>query len=194
MKLSQLILQRYNPLYNFYLADVWERLPADRLRQRPHPQVNSIAWNLWHIARTEDAGLNRFVLDQPQVLDDGQWNERMNLPWRHHGAGMSFAEVDELDQRVDLTGLHAYCDAVQERTRQVLPQIDALDLDETLTAERLRPILFDEGLAHSDPEGLLQNYLGWSRGKCVLLYCGTHPFQHVGEIGVIASLLGVSFD
>jgi hypothetical protein len=68
------------------------------------------------------------------------------------------------------------------------------DLDTVMEADRLRMILVEEGLAHSNPESLLQNYLGWSKGKCLFNFGLTHPYQHVGEIGVIASLLGVVFD
>jgi len=42
--------------------------------------------------------------------------------------------------------------------------------------------------------GLVANYAGWTRGKCLLNFALTHPYQHVGEMGVIASLLGIEFD
>jgi hypothetical protein len=55
-------------------------------------------------------------------------------------------------------------------------------------------VLFAEGLAYRDPAGLLQNYLGWTKGKCLFNLGLTHTYQHVGEIGVIATLLGIEFD
>ena len=42
----------------------------------------------WMPARTGDAS----ALDVA-----GDWAQRMNIPWRHNGSGMTFAEVDELD-------------------------------------------------------------------------------------------------
>jgi len=60
--------------------------------------------------------------------------------------------------------------------------------------DRLRQILIDEGLAHSNPEGFIKNYLGWSKSKCLLTFGLTHSFQHIGEIETIATLLDVSFD
>jgi hypothetical protein len=194
MDFSQLFLQRYDALYNFWIADVWTRVPDDLLRQRPHLRVNSIVWILWHLTRVEDAGLNRFVTDRTQVLDEGQWMQRMNIPWRHHGSDMSFAEVDDLNQRIDVQALHAYSNAVQARTRVILSQLDLKSLDAIMEEERLRMILFEEGLAHPRSAGLLGNYLGWTKGKCLMNFGMTHPYQHVGEIGVIASLLGVDFD
>jgi hypothetical protein len=193
MDLNQLFLQRYRVLCDIYLADIWETVPYDLMRRRPHPGVNSIAWNLWHISRAEDAGLNRFVVDLPQILFEGGWMERMNIPWRHHGSEMTFAEVDELDERIDIQALREYSKAVQNRTLEILAQIQQVNLDELLQEERVRSIIVEEGLAHSEPEGFIKNYTGWSKGKCLLMFGMTHPFQHVGEIGVIASLLGVVF-
>ena len=70
MDVIPIFLQRYDALYSSYLGEIWKTVPADLMRERPHPQVNSIAWNLWHLTRVEDAGLNRFVVDRAQVLDD----------------------------------------------------------------------------------------------------------------------------
>ncbi len=193
MDIQQLFLQRYDVLYDFWLGGVWELVPDDLMRQRPHPRVNSIVWNLWHLTRVEDAGLNRFVVDRPQVLDEGGWMERMHLPWRHNGSEMSFAEVDDLSQRVELQALHGYADAVRARTLEIIDQVTLDSLDAVLEAGRLRMVLFDEGLAHAGAAGLFENYLGWTKGKCLMNFGLTHPYQHVGEIGVIASLLGVEF-
>lgn len=194
MDVSQLFLQRYDALYSFWIGDLWVRVTDDLMRQRPHPRVNSIAWNLWHLTRVEDAGLNRFVTDRTQVLDEGAWMKQMNIPWRHMGGEMTFAEVDELNQRIDLAALQAYSAAVQVRTREIVTQAGWGNLDAVMEADHLRLILFDEGLAHSHAAGLLENYLGWTKGKCLMNFGLTHPYQHVGEIGVIASLLGVTFD
>ena len=193
MEISRLFLQRYNPLYNAYLAGFWSSVPHDLMRRRPHPRVNSIAWNLWHIARVEDAGVNRFVLDGTQVFDDGGWNETLNIPWRHHGTNMTLAEVDELDERINLPALQAYSRAVEERTRASLSIIDTIDLQVGMEEARLRKILVEEGLAHSEAEGFIRNYLGWTKEKCLLTYGLTHSWQHLGEMEVIASLLGVDF-
>lgn len=191
MDISQLFLQRYDVLCDFFLSSVWENVPAELMRQRPHVRVNSIAWNLWHLTRAEDAGLNRFVVDRSQVLDEGQWMQRMNVPWRHHGTGMTFKEVDELNQRIDLQALRDYSSAVQGRTREIVSQLDPNSLDAVKEVEGVRAILFDEGLAGPHTEGLLENYTGWTKGKWLMLAGLTHPFQHVGEIDVIASLLGL---
>ena len=192
MDVLQAFLERYNPLYNFYIGTVWDGIPKDLLCQRPYPQVNSIAWNVWHLTRVEDGGLNLFVTDGVQVLDEG-WAERMNIPWRHQGSGMTFAEVDELNQRIDLGALRGYSDAVHARTCEIIEHLDPNSLDSVIDAERLRMIIVDQGLAHSNPDSLIGTYLGWSKAKCLFNFGLTHPFLHIGEIDVIAGLLGVTF-
>ena len=193
MNLQQLFLQRYDVLCDFWIGDVWKIVPEGVMRTRPHTRLNSIAWNLWHIARVEDAGLNRFVADRPQVFDDGQWMQPLNVPWRHHGSGMTMPEVDELNSRIDLVALYDYSAAVQARTREIVAQIDPAGLDATMQPEQLRSILFDEGLAHRQAAGLMEAYAGWTKGKCLMNFGLTHSYQHVGVIGVIAKLLGVEF-
>jgi hypothetical protein len=194
MSFAQLFLQRHDVLYGFWLEGFWASVPDAHMRQRPHPRVNSIAWNLWHLARVEDAGVSRFVADLPQVLDEGDWAVKLNVPWRHHGSGMTFAEVDELGQRINLPALREYSQAVAERTREVVASVTLDELDAVVTLYRLQQIVVDEGLGHSDPAGLVANYTGWTKGKCLMNFALTHPYQHVGEMGVIASLLGIEFD
>lgn len=194
MEFDELFFQRYDVLYNFWLEGVWEMVPEATLRERPHPRVNSIVWNLWHIARVEDAGINRFVTDGVQVFDNGGWGDRMNVPWRHHGSEMSFAEVDDLSARINIPALREYAGAVAEKTRAVVSHVSLADLGATLSRETAQKLIMNEGLAHSNPEGFIENYTGWTKGKCLMNFALTHPYQHVGEIGVIASLLGVEFD
>jgi hypothetical protein len=194
MELSQLFFQRYDPLCNFWLPDIWELVPPDKMIQRPHPRVNSIAWILWHMFRVEDAGINRFIADRPQVLDEGNFMDRMNVPYWHNGSDMTLEEVDALSQRINIAGLHDYALAVQTRTREVVSTLTMGDMDAVMDEARLRQILVDEGLAHNSPEGLLQNYLNWNKGKVLFNFAITHPYQHLGEIGTLATLMGVEFE
>jgi len=117
----------------------------------------------------------------------------MDLPWRHHGTEMSIAEVDQLDQRIDCPPCRKYSRAVQARTRAIIKTLEMDDLDAEMDKERLAQIMVNEGLAHSNAEGFIKNYLGWSKGKCLMAFGLTHSWQHVGEMEVIASLLGVEF-
>jgi hypothetical protein len=168
-------------------------LPDERWRRRPHG-LNPVAWLVWHMARCEDAGVNRLVFDRPQVLDDpaARWPERMSLPWRHHGATMPSAEVDELAARADVPALWAYYTAVIDRTRAlVVAGLPDAVLDPPVEPDRLRRVLFDEGMlrpAHPWDRGA-PPFAGRSRGSLLILFGMTHNYGHWHDISTVRGLL-----
>jgi len=190
MDIQTLFLTRYNVLYDGYLADVWQNLTQDQMRQRSNPHLNSIAWNLWHIARVEDAGINRFVADRNQVYDH-DWAGKMNLSLSHYGTAMSYDEVDELTQQINLDGLKEYMGAVRGRTGEVINALTPTTLDLKFDHDELHKILIEGELAHPNAHWLVDAYLGWTKGKALIHFGLTHSFQHIGEISTLASLLDV---
>ena len=52
-------------------------LSDEQMRTPPCPGVNTLTWLVWHMARVEDIGLNRFVTDGEQVFDGGGWGRRL---------------------------------------------------------------------------------------------------------------------
>jgi DinB superfamily len=54
-------------------------LSEDQIRAAAAPGANSIAWLLWHMARSEDIGVNLFVAGRPQVIEDSDWARRLNI-------------------------------------------------------------------------------------------------------------------
>ena len=118
----------------------------------------------------------------------------MNLPWRHIGGGMTYAEVDELDAAIDIAGLHGYSDAVRARTREVVEALDPESLEAPLDSDRLRAVVFEEGLALRNGEEMVAGYSRWTRGNCLMTLGLTHPYQHLGTIGATSRLLGIEYE
>ena len=133
-------LTRYAEVHKGLVDGLFGSLSEAQLRARPHPGVNTVAWLLWHSARIEDVALNRFLSDRQQVL--GDWLERLEVPRRDVGTGMSDAEVDELSTRLDLEALRGYLDAVTSRTLVVVETLRGSDLEAPEPGERgtLAPI------------------------------------------------------
>src|SRR5213596_2095836 len=92
-------------------------LSDEQMRIRPREDLNSLAWIMWHIARTEDVFVNLVLAGRPQVFD-GAWGGRLRVTRRDLGTGMKHAEVTELTQQVDLSALREYRDMVGRRTRE----------------------------------------------------------------------------
>ena len=83
------------------------RLAEQQIRVAPAEGVNTLAWLLWHMARTEDVIVNRFVGDHPQVWDEGDWGRRLRVDLREVGVAMSIDEVQAISSRLDLGALRA---------------------------------------------------------------------------------------
>ena len=167
-------------------------LSDDQLRARPGRSVNSIAWLLWHMARTEDAAVNLVVHAGRQVLDDA-WVRRLRIDQRDIGTGMTDDEVTDVSARVDIAALWAYRSAVGMRTREVVRQLRPEAWSETVGAE---------DVLRAARHGVFRGHVS------SLVAAGRHPWQghtradqlgssgirhnsgHIGEAVTIRSLGG----
>ena len=185
------LLLRYGDLHRRLIDDLLGKLAEGQVRGRPHPGVNTVAWLLWHTARIEDVGVNRFVLDRSQVLDDG-WLERLGVGRRDVGTGMRDAEVDELSARIELPALRGYWQAVSARTLAALETLRGSDLEVVVPAERVRRVATAEGAVAPGAEWLTEFWAGGrSRGWVLAQTPLLHVYGHYFEARVTAGLWGV---
>jgi hypothetical protein len=168
-------LLRYGDLHRLLIDDLLAGLTDAQVRGRPLPGVNTVAWLLWHSARIEDVGVNRFIADRPQVLDDG-WHGRLGVPYRDVGTGMSDARVDDLSARIDLAALRGYWDAVTGRTLEVVEALRGDDLRAPVPVERVRRVAADEGAVAPDASWLAEF---WGAGRSRAWFLSQVPLLHV---------------
>src|SRR5688572_1027920 len=100
MDAATFFMLRYEILHGRMTDALLADLSEDRFRARPNGQ-NSIAWLLWHAARVEDVGINRFALDRQQTFDQG-WGRKIGWQRRDVGTAMLSDEVDELSRAVNM--------------------------------------------------------------------------------------------
>src|SRR4051812_8848907 len=125
-------------------------LSEEQVRRPPCPGVNTLTWLVWHMARVEDIGLNRFVSDGEQVFDGGGWGTRFGVTRRDFGTGMTPDEVLDLSARIDVEALHAYWDAVEERTIAVVQNLLPEDLDTILEANHVHRVFAQDEVVTPD--------------------------------------------
>ncbi|HXU91850.1 MAG TPA: DinB family protein [Methylomirabilota bacterium] len=151
-------------------------LTAEQLHTVParHPKANTIAWNLWHYARTED-NVVRFVLQnrRPTVWTEGGYAAKLGLQALHpaaQGTGMSTEEAQAL--RIPDPALFAeYMTKVWASTDEFLPTLTPAAL------ERIVPMKF----------------VGDMPLVRVLAFVGvTHGFTHFGEVELTRTLVGAA--
>ena len=183
-------LVRYEQVHRVLTDPAIARLTESQLRGRPQAGVNTVVWLLWHMARVEDVGVNRFVTDGSQVLDEG-WLERLGIGRRDVGTGMSDAEVDELSIRIDVTALRGYWDAVTTRTPHVVQSLRGSDLETVVPEDRVKHVAAAEGAVAAGAEWLTEFWASrrtraWILAQTPLL----HVYGHYFEARVAAGLWG----
>jgi hypothetical protein len=183
-------LTRYGEVHKGLVEGLFGSLSDAQLRMRPQPGVNTVAWLLWHSARIEDVALNRFLTDQPQVLEE--WLERLAVRRRDVGTGMSDAEVDELSARIDLPALRGYWGAVTARTLAAVETLRGSDLGASVPGERVRSVVLAERVVAPGAEWLTEFWAaGRSRAWVLAQTALLHPYGHYFEARVAAGLWGV---
>ncbi|HEY7138914.1 MAG TPA: DinB family protein [Methylomirabilota bacterium] len=185
-----LFVLRYNAIHGKFVDDLFAGLTDAQARERPHG-LNSVAWLVWHATRVEDATVSRFVDDQPQVLTEGQWRDRLGVDRRDVGSGMAEDEVESLSARIDTAALRGYAHAVADRTRSVTGSLTPAAWDEIVPAERIRRIVAEEGLL-VDAGRWVEDFWarGHSRGWYLLQTALLHPYGHWFEAMATRGQLG----
>jgi len=136
-----------------------------------HPKANTIAWGLWHYARTED-NVVRYVLQgrRPTVWTEGRYAEKLGLPPVAQGTGMPTAEAQALRIK-DLPLFTEYVQRVWASTDEFFARADAAQLEKTVTVKPLGDMPAIQALGH---------------------VCLTHGMTHFGEIELARTLVGAA--
>lgn len=171
--------------------DTLRRLDEGDLRASPEG-LCSIVWHIWHMTRIEDAVVNVLLRGAPEVLDretDGDgWLARLGVDVRLVGTGDTDEEVRDFSERVDISALLAYRDAVGRGTRAWVQtaDFDALeavpDLEARLAAAP--PIVGERA------RWLPRFYAGKSGIFLLTFPVTNHGFMHWAEARVTRGRLG----
>jgi hypothetical protein len=164
----QLGLTRLHKSLDKAIAD----LTPEQLHAIPgeHPKANSIAFGLWHYARTEDNVVRYLLQDRrPTVWGEGGYAEKLGLPPVAQGTGMSTAEAQSLRIK-DVPLFREYMGKVWASTDELLARADRdAVLGKTVTVKPLGEMPAIVALGN---------------------VCLTHGMTHFGEIELARTLVG----
>lgn len=192
MDAIQFFLIHHNRLYldSSGILNRTRQINDDHMRLCQH-NLNSISWILWHLARCEDVAINRIIANQHEVLDTENFIKRLKVTRRDIGTSMTYQEVVELSNHIDLDSLRNYNTAVATKTQKIIQNLIPEELNLIPDPEHLNKILFEEGALNKNSEWVADHYSnktkGWFLGHLGL----THPRGHLGQIILLRKLLGL---
>lgn len=133
--------------------------------------TNSIAFLVWHGARTED-NILRFILQgRNTIWNEGNWHERLALPQRVQGTGMATEEARAI-HIADIPLFMQYVDAVWREYEDYLANIN------------------DGGAALSERIVTVKPLGEMPAVRAIGQVCISHLFIHYGEISAILGTMG----
>jgi hypothetical protein len=156
-------------------------LSPDMIKYRPIKTFSSIAWDIWHITRIEDAVSNILIADSAQVLN-AEWLKRLGLTITDTGNALSKEDVDELGRMIDTEALLKYRKAVGQKTQKIIKGIGEADRKRKPTKSQLRRILSEKVLTKEKDSIWLLDFWGNKTITGLLLMPITrHQMVHIND-------------
>jgi uncharacterized damage-inducible protein DinB len=191
MNATQFFLMEYDSINSIVETYILQGLSDAQLSQSPGHGQNSLAWLLWHVARSEDFGITVLEGKQRQVFSQGDWLTRLNLTQRDIGTAMTAEEGVTFNAQVDIAGIHAYRAAVSARTRAVVTALNPDQLEEMVDESHLEATLAD-GVIGSERARWLEAFFAGHTKAWWLGFVNWHGAEHLlGEAFYVRSLNAV---
>jgi hypothetical protein len=123
------LLQRQLTTVNTILHAIGDDLSDEEWVCRVLPGTNLIAFDLWHVARTQDWAVQTLARGVHEVIADPRWVGRGALATRGIGVGMTLEQADDLAHHINRADVLAYADAVHSAVMEWLATLDDAGLE-----------------------------------------------------------------
>ena len=152
--------------------DIWRRIPAKA--------EHSIAWCVFHIARCEDVTMNLLVADEPQIIHQDDWLQKMGISIQHTGNEMSYHEIFEMSKSIDIHALASYRLAVGCKTEKITRNLKPEQLFNKILSSRVQRVR-SEGAVTKAAEYVLDYWSKRTLAGLLLMPATRHNFVHLNE-------------
>lgn len=175
---------------NIRLNHVFREISPDLLLSRVSPVANPVGFGLWHMARTQDWGINTAVRGVPEVVHRREWASSSVAAVPGIGTAFGPLEVDSVAGSIDLPTLVLYANAVHGEALAWLATLGEQDLDVVpdLAAhmaafpEYTRREFVDELSSGPEHDDVAEDTGGLPTWLILTSVCLTHLHRHLGEI------------
>jgi len=184
----KLCLEMHNQVHDFNKnnpSTIYQRLIQDItpeiIKYHPTNSFSSIAWNLWHITRIEDAISNILITDSDQILNK-EWLKNMNVNITDTGNAFSKEDVDKFDSAINTNELLKYRKAVGKNTQKTIKNITEEDKKRKPSKDQLKKIIAEKVLTKDKDSIWLLDFWGNKTINGLLLMPITrHQIFHIND-------------
>lgn len=162
--------------------ELWDGLDEKIFKTSINEKGRTIAYGVWHSTRIEDITMNILVAGDEQVLNSGNWQEKINSKITDTGNALTSEEILKFSKNINMQELKNYRIAVGRKTREIIKNLTAADMKKKFEKASLQRII-DEG-AVLDVEGAnwLIDFWGKKNVSGIILMPATrHHVVHINE-------------
>jgi hypothetical protein len=113
-------------------------------------KLYSVAWHLWHSVRIEDITCSHLICKDREIIDEFEFVNKMNIPFRNTGNSMDFSEMGRFNAGIDLKELRNYRHEVGKKTQKTLESLTHEKLKEKIKPESVSEIMKIGSVANTD--------------------------------------------
>ncbi len=126
--------------------------------------------------------MNILVADRTQILNEGNWNRRMQVEFRSTGNTMDSRAITDLSMRIELESLRDYRRTVGNRTREIVSRLEPQEMQQKVKPARLERVMKEEAVSRS-AIGLLEYWGKRTVAGLLLMPPTRHNFVHLNQAG-----------
>ncbi len=123
-----------------FADQLWDGLDEAFARAVLPKEQQSIAWNMFHLARIEDTAMNYLIAETAPVFDQGQWMLKLKTGIKDSGNMISEPQMQAVSQNIDLDALRRYRAAVGLRTQEIIGALSSERLKQKVDPDNIERI------------------------------------------------------
>lgn len=162
--------------------ELWEGLDESKFKTSTNEKGRTIAYGIWHSTRIEDITMNILVDGGIQVLNSGNWKEKINSKISDTGNALNEEEILEFSKSINMQELKNYRIAVGRKTQEIVKKLTYEDMKKKFDKVQLKRIIDEGAVLDVEASNWLIDFWGKKNVAGILLMPGTrHHIVHLNE-------------
>ena len=148
---------------------------------RPENNFSSIAWNLYHITRIEDA-VTTLLIEGGRQTYSKTWQKKLGISYTDTGNAWTEKEIVQFNSGINFKALLEYRKDVGSRTQQIIQSLDSSCIKRKPDAVQVKKIL-SEGVVteHEDSIWLMDFWGNKTIPKLLTMPLTRHQIVHIND-------------
>lgn len=139
-------------------SKLWKNLKEETCKKISNKET-SILWDIWHITRIEDIAGN-ILISNSETIFNKDIREKLNIKITDTGNAMSYKEIDDFNNGINIKELNNYRIKVGKSTKKIIEKLQFVDMKRKVERKQLERIMENGGLIDNPKSIWLLDFWG----------------------------------